>query len=121
MRNARILLAALVAAAICAGVAVASATPIGPLPKGPTTAVTVEAAHSFTVRLPQPKVAGRVWRVARAYDGKVVQEIKEGETSKDVWLTYKGVKRGKTRIVFALTRGETSHAYAARTFAISVS
>jgi hypothetical protein len=49
-----------------------------------------------------------------------VQEVDEGETSKDVWLTYKAVKPGATRIIFALTRGETSHAYAARTFAVTV-
>jgi hypothetical protein len=105
-----------VLAAIGAAGAWASAPPVGPLPDGPTTTVKLAVGKSYVARLPQPKAAGRVWRVARAYDGKVVQEVREAETKSHVLVTFHGGRRGSTRVVFALTRGETSHAYGARRF-----
>ena len=116
-----LVLAGLAVAAVVAAVAVASATPVGPLPKGPTTTIAARVGHSLTVRLPKPKVAGRVWRIARPFDSQVIRETREGETSKDVWVTFRAVSVGTTKVVFALTRGETRHPYAARTFEVTVS
>jgi hypothetical protein len=65
-------------------------------------------------------VAGRVWRIARAFNAKVVSETREGETKQQVWVTFRAVGKGSTRVVFALTRGETAHAYAAHTFSFNV-
>jgi hypothetical protein len=96
--------------------AFASAPPVGRLPNGPTTTVHVAVGKSYTVRLPQPKVAGRVWRIARSFDGRIVQEVREGETSRQVRITFRAVGHGSTRVVFARTRGETAYAYAAWTF-----
>jgi hypothetical protein len=96
--------------------AFASAPPVGPLPNGPTATVRLAVGRTHTVRLPQPQVAGRVWRIARSFDSRVVREVREGETKGQVWVTFRGVGRGSTRVVFALTRGETAHAYAACSF-----
>jgi hypothetical protein len=57
-----------------------------------------------------------VWRVARAFDGRVVSEVGEGETSTAIVVTFQARHAGTTKVVFAETRGETAHAYAARSF-----
>ena len=107
-------------AAISAAAALASAGPVGPLPNGPTASVYFAVGESYTARLPQPKVAGRVWRIARAFNGKVVSESREGETKQQVWVTFRAVGKGSTKVVFAMTRGETAHAYATRRFSFHV-
>jgi hypothetical protein len=112
----------LVAAGAVAATALSTAPPVGPLPKGPVETVKRAAGATFTVTLPKPGVAGRAWRVARAYDAKVVREVGEGtKKSGATWVTYRAVAPGTTRVVYALTRGEQSHAYAARTFRVVVS
>ena len=116
----RTLLTAVAVAAVSAATALASAGPVGPLPNGPTTAVHLAVGKTYTARLPKPTVAGRVWRIARAFNGKVVSETKEGETGKQVWVTFRATGKGSTRVVFAVTRGETAHAYAAHTFSFAV-
>jgi predicted secreted protein len=108
------------AALTYAGTAVASAPPVGPLPPGSTTKLTVPAGAVFNIRLPKSKVAGRVWRLARPYNGTLVSQVAEGETSGAVWVRFKARRAGSTLIVYALTRGERSHAYAARRFAVHV-
>ena len=117
----RALLTAVVVAAIAAATALASAGPVGPLPNGPTTSVRLTVGKTYTARLPKPKVAGRVWRIARPFNGKVVSETREGETKTQVWVTFRATGKGSTRIVFAMTRGETAHAYAAHTYSFKVS
>ena len=114
--------AVLVAAAAVAAAALSSAPPVGPLPKGPVQTVKRAAGMTFTVTLPKPGVVGRNWRVARDYDSGVVREVGEGtRTSGAVWVTYRAVAAGTTRVVYALTRGEESHAYASRTFRVAIS
>jgi hypothetical protein len=103
-------------AAISAAAALASAGPVGPLPNGPTTVVHVAVGKTYTARLPQPKVAGRVWRIARPFDGKIVSETREAETKQQVLITFRAVGKGTTSVVFAMTLGERSHAYAAHTY-----
>ena len=112
-------LAALVAG-LTAAAAVASAPPVGPLPKGPVTTIKLAGGRTFTVTLPKPKVAGRVWRIARPFDADVAREVREGETATAIKVTFRTVGAGTTRVVFALTRGETPHAYAARTYRVVV-
>ena len=116
----RSLLIAVAVAAISAAAALASAGPVGPLPNGPTASVYFAVGESYTARLPQPKVVGRVWRIARAFNGKVVSESREGETKQQVWVTFRAVGKGSTKVVFAMTRGETAHAYATRRFSFHV-
>ena len=97
----------------------ASAVPVGPLPAGPVRAVKVLRDATFVIRAPKrPANSGLVWRVARPYNPKVVQQVGEGEDRLSVWLRFKATGVGTTRIVLALTRGETRRAYAARTWVV---
>ena len=112
--------ASLVGAAVTAVAAGASSTPVGNLPPGPTTTIAAHTGKTFTVRLPNPRVKGRVWRIARAFDGTVLTEVGEGATLKDVWVRFRALKAGSTQVVFAVTLGETAHAYGARTFKVVV-
>jgi len=116
----RLLLIAFLVAAAAASSASASAPPVGPLPVGPTKAVNVTAKHTFVITLPKSKDSGLVWRVARAYRSSVVRQLDEGETKTTVWLRFRSVAAGKTSLVLALTRGERPHAFAARTFQVTV-
>jgi hypothetical protein len=118
--RASLLLLALVASIAFASAGTASAPPVGPLPAGPTRTISVKAAHTFRVTLAKSHVAGRVWRVARPYDGRVVRETREGETKTTVWIVYRALRPGATRIVYGLTLGEGRHAYAAARFAVRV-
>jgi CelD/BcsL family acetyltransferase involved in cellulose biosynthesis len=108
------------AAGLAASAALSSAPPVGALPNGPTKAVSLAGGATFTATLPKAAVAGRVWRIARAYDAAVVREVREGESKRAVWVTFRAVAPGTTTVVFALTRGETAHAYAARSFRLVV-
>jgi hypothetical protein len=109
----RLLLIAFLVAAAAVSSASASAPPVGPLPVGPT-------KHTFVITLPKSKNSGLVWRIARAYRSSVVRQLDEGETKTTVWLRFRSVAAGKTSLVLALTRGERPHAFAARTFRVTV-
>jgi hypothetical protein len=114
--------AAVTVACALAATALSTAPPVGPLPAGAVRTVKPKAGKTFTVTLPKPGVAGRTWRVARAFDSGVVREVREG-TRHDgsVWVTYRAVAPGTTRVVYALTLGERARAYASRTFRVVVS
>ena len=114
------LLVAVAAAAVFGATALATAPPVGPLPPGPTKAVSVKPNKTFVISLPKSKDAALVWRAGRNYDGAVVRELGEGETKTSVWLRFQSLGAGKTSLVFALTRGERAHAFAARTFRVTV-
>jgi hypothetical protein len=49
-----------------------------------------------------------------------VREVREGDTKTTVWWDFRAVRPGTTRIVFAQTRGERPHAYAARRIRVTV-
>ena len=103
------------------GPAAASSTPVGPLPQGPVRTVKVLRDATFVISAPKrPANSGLVWRIARAFDGEVVQQVGEGEDRFSVWLRFKATRTGTTRIVLALTRGETRKAAASRTWVVSV-
>lgn len=107
--------------AMVPGPAFASSTPVGPLPQGPVRTVKVLRDATFVISAPKrPANSGLVWRIARAFDGEVVQQVGEGEDRFSVWLRFKATRTGTTRIVLALTRGETRQAAASRTWVISV-
>jgi hypothetical protein len=112
---------AAVAALAAAGTAGATAPPVGPLPAGPTSTVRSVPGGFFTVRLPKPSVAGGSWRIARPFAARVVEQASERTTADGgVAVGFRAVGTGSTRIVFALTKGETAHAYASRTFRVVV-
>jgi hypothetical protein len=111
-------IAVAVAATVLAASVHAAATPVGPLPKGPTTAISAQRGTLVSVALPVR--AGKSWRVARAYNPRIVTEVTEATVGKQVVLVYRAVGSGTTRLVFGLTRGETRKAYASATYAITV-
>lgn len=114
--------APLVAAGSLAAAALSTAPPVGSLPPGPVQTVKSAVGKSFTVTLPKPDAAGRTWRVARAYDARVVRQVAEGTKANGaIWVSYRAVAPGNTNVVYALTRGETARAFAARTFRVVVS
>jgi hypothetical protein len=74
-----------------------------------------------TVTLPRPSIKGGVWRVARPYDSRVVRQVGERTlVSGAVRVSFRTIRPGSSRVVFALTRGETAHAFAARIFRFTV-
>lgn len=111
--------AATATAAVLAGPALADSTPVGPLPSGPTSTISTQKGQLVAVALPH-RSGGRVWRVARAFDGKVLKQVTEGDLGAQVVLVFKAAGTGTTTLVFALTRGETAKAFEARRFRVHV-
>jgi hypothetical protein len=84
-------------------------TPIGPLPPGPVSTITTSPNQLVALALPHaPKTSGLVWRLARRYDSRVVRQISEADVDANVVVVFRVLSRGKTSLVFALTRGDTS-------------
>jgi predicted secreted protein len=107
--------------ALLAAPAAATAPPVGPLPPGPTIPLPVKAGRTFRITVAKPRVAGRVWRIARPYNARVVRQLREGETKTTIWWSFRAVRPGTTTIVLAQTLGERRHAYAARRIRVTVS
>jgi hypothetical protein len=112
------------AALVCAGAleiaaARADSTPVGPLPAGPVSTITTAPNQLVAVALPHAaKTSGLTWRLARRYDASVVRQVSEADVDANVILVFKVVGRGKTSLVFALTRGETAKAVKSTTHTI---
>jgi hypothetical protein len=100
---------AAVVALVIAAAAGADSTPVVPLPPGPVSTITTGPDQLVAVALPHAsKRSGLVWRLARRYDSGVVRQISEADVDTSVVLVFKVLSRGKTSLVFALTRGDTS-------------
>jgi hypothetical protein len=115
----RLALAALLGSAVLAASAAASSPPVGPLPAGPTQTIRTSAGSLVAVALPHD-AKGRSWRLARNVDPKVLREISEADVGASVVIVYRAAGKGHVTVSWALTRGETAHAYAARRFAVTV-
>jgi hypothetical protein len=101
----------LVLAAVPAFVAAARAdsTPVGALPRGPVATISTGPNQLVAVALPHAsKSSGLVWRLARPFDSHVVRQVSESDLGANVVLVFKVVGRGKTSLIFALTRGDSS-------------
>lgn len=117
----RIALGALLAAIFLVAPAEASAPPVGPLPAGPTQHVTTQRGQLVAVALPLPHASnGRVWRLARPVNPKVLREVGEADVGPNVVVVYRAFARGRVTVSYGLTLGERSHAYAARHVAVIV-
>jgi hypothetical protein len=102
-------LAATAAAAVLATPALADSTPVGPLPKGPSSTYSTHRGWFVAVALPRQKAAtGLVWRVARRFDPAVVHQVSEADVGKNVVVVFNVTGTGTTSIVFALTKGDSS-------------
>jgi len=97
----------------------ASAPPVGKLPAGPTTTISVPAGQLFSIVLPRP-AAGLSWRGARLSDALVARPLDEGELKGNVVFVYRAGRVGETTVVYALTRDEQTEALAARFFSVVV-
>jgi hypothetical protein len=102
-----------------AGTAVASAPPVGPLPKAKVTTLKTTRGSYFSVTVPV-RGGGYVWRVARAYNNRVVGQVGEADVGRTIVLVFRATRRGHTSIVVAETKGETRTAYESRTFAVRI-
>jgi hypothetical protein len=116
----RFAVCAVALAAVLVAPAAATAPPVGPLPAGPTIPLPAKAGRTFHVSVAKPRIPGRVWRIARPYDARVVREVREGDTKTTIWWDFRAVRPGSTTIVLAQTLGERSHAYAARRIRVTV-
>jgi len=115
--------AALVAVVALAGATAAatraSSPPIGPLPPGAHATVTTKAGELVAIALPH-RSGGRVWRIARRFDGSVLREVSEADVGQSVVIVFKAVRPGALTLSYALTRGETTKALEARTFTVRI-
>ncbi len=111
--------AVVVAAAVFATSAVATAPPIGPLPAGPIQQITTQKGQLVAVALPHSS-GGKVWRQANTVNPKVLTEVSEGDVGSSVVIVFRATGSGKATVRYGLTKGETAHAYAARSFAVTV-
>jgi hypothetical protein len=108
-----------VSGAVFAALARADSPPVGPLPSGPTSTVTTQKGHLVAFALPH-RSGGRVWRIARPFDSRIVRQISEGDLGQSVVLVFRSVGRGSTTVAFGLTRGETSKAFESRRYVVRV-
>lgn len=113
------LLALLAVAAVAAVTASATAPPIGPLPRGPATVLTVPQGELFSLVVPRP-APGLAWRGARNTDVGVAKPLDEGELNGNIVFVYRALRPGRTTVAYALTRGEGPKALASRTFRVTV-
>lgn len=117
------LIVLVVAAAAVGGIArgsLADSTPIGALPAGPVSTVDVQRGELVAVALPR-RGAGRVWRIARPLDAKVLRQVSEGDVGTAVVLVFRATGTGNAAIALALTKGDTSsRALESRRFRVHV-
>jgi hypothetical protein len=118
-RHALIAAVTVVVAAALASASRADSPPVGPLPPGPVSTIQTKRGELVALALPV-RSNGRVWRVARKYDSRVVGQVSEGDLGNAVVLVFKAVGKGSTTIALASTRGETSKAYESRRYVIRV-
>jgi hypothetical protein len=95
-----------------------TAPPVKVLPVGPVATVSTQKGQLLAVALPHR--AGKSWRIARSFNAKVVREVSEADVGSNVVIVFRAVGTGRTRLVFALTRGESTTATASSTQIVTV-
>jgi hypothetical protein len=110
------------AAALATEAARADSTPIGTLPKGPRSSIASERGTLVAIALPRQKPStGLVWRLARQVDPSVLRQVSEGDVGSSVVVVFRAMHTGSARVVFALTRGDSSpRALRSRTYTVRV-
>ena len=105
----RMLIASFVAIASGAGAAgaLADSSPIGALPSGPVTSIKAPHGELVAIALPR-RSAGRVWRIARPFDGNVLRQVSEADVGSSIVLVFRTGRSGSTTVSLALTKGDTS-------------
>ena len=113
------LVAVFTAAAVLATAGTAAAPPVGPLPAGPVSKIETRKGQLVAVALPH-RANGRVWRIARAFDGRVLRQVSEADVGSQVVLVFRASGVGKATVAFGLTLGERTKAYESRRFVVTV-
>jgi len=110
------------ASILAIGVARADTTPIGTLPPGPHSTITSPRGSFVAVALPrQNPSSGLVWRLARQIDPSVLRQVSEADVGSSVVVVFRALHTGSARVVFALTRGDSSRrALRSRTYTVRV-
>jgi hypothetical protein len=111
--------AAFVLAGALAIAASASAPPVGALPAGPVSVINTQKGELVAVSLPT-RGNGRVWRIARPFNGNVLAQVGEADVAKTVVLVFRAKAAGAATVTFGLTKGETAKAFESRRFEIHV-
>ena len=111
--------AAILAVAMVAASAEATAPPVGPLPRGPVTTIHVRHGLLFSMVVPRPGT-GLTWRGARQSDATIARPLDEGELNGNIVFVYRAGHVGTTTVVYALTKGEGPRALQARYFKVTV-
>ena len=94
---------------VSAGIGRADSTPVGPLPAGSVVTTTTKPGLLVAVALPRSsRSSGLVWRIARPFNSAIVRQVSEADVGSSVVLVFKVIRRGRTALVFALTRGDAS-------------
>jgi hypothetical protein len=99
----------IVLAAVAAGSAatpIADTTPVGPLPPGPLASIDVQRGQLVAMAL--PRSSGRVWRIARPVDAKVLRQVSEADVGSSVVVVFRAYGAGSTTVSFALTKSDVS-------------
>jgi hypothetical protein len=107
LRAAALLAIAFAGLVLVTAAALADSTPIGPLPKGPVTHIQTTKGQYVAAALPRA-TNGRVWRIARAVDRKVLREVSEAHLGTNTVVVFKATGVGTAHVVFAQTRGDAS-------------
>ena len=102
-----------------AGATTRSTAPIGPLPAGPSSTIHTEKGQLVAFALPN-RAGGRVWRIARRIDVRVLEQVSEANVGASVVLVFKAKATGNAIVRFGLTRGERTKAYESRRFTVRV-
>ena len=110
--------AAVAAALVLPFAASADSTPVGPLPKGPVSAISTPKGSLVAVALKSR--AGYSWRLARNVRPTILVQVSEANVGSSVVVVFRAVGRGTASVRYGLTRGETRKAYAAATFNVRV-
>jgi hypothetical protein len=118
-RLTRAVVAAAAIAAAYASTGTASAPPVGPLPARPQTQIQTTRGQLVAFALPH-RAGGRVWRIARPFDGTVLRQVSEADVGKQVVLVFTASGVGTTTVSFGLTRGERAKAYESRRYTVRV-
>ncbi len=100
-------------------VTLADSTPVGALPSGPTSTIQTQKGQLIAVALPH-RTNGRVWRIARKIDVRVLRQVSEADVGNSVVLVFKATGTGSATVSFGLTQGERAKAYESRRFTIKV-
>ena len=120
MQRTALILFLATALGISATGALADSTPVGALPTGPIINIEAPSGELVAIALPH-RSAGRVWPIARLYDGKVLRDVSQADVGSSVVLVFRAGGAGSTTVALALTKGDVStKALESRRFSVHV-